>query len=87
MAGPDITAALAAAIKDAPIPSFDSLFLTQGFLSSKEHLIRPTLAIAGNPRIGEEEAPRGRLCTRPGRPMDVVGVLAEMVAIILLLKA
>ena len=79
MAGLDMVAATAAANKDAPIPIFE---LLEGF-SSMEHLTFPALAIAGNPRTVEDEAPTGRLSTRPARVIDVVGMPAMMVAIFL----
>ena len=76
-----MAAALAAAIKDAPIPNMLELlsFTEEGF-SSMEQLTLPTLPIAGKPRTGDEN-PRERFCTRHARVIDGVVIAAEMVAI------
>ena len=73
-----MAAALAAAIKDAPIPNMLELlsFTEEGF-SSMEQLTLPTLPIAGKPRTGDET----RFCTRVAREIDGVVIAAEMVAI------
>ena len=77
-----MVAAETAAISDAPMPSFDSFSCPEGFPSTEEHLTLPFVAIAGNPRIGEEDREMGLFCTRPAALVtDEVGVLAVMVAI------
>ncbi|KHL91137.1 hypothetical protein QW71_36395, partial [Paenibacillus sp. IHB B 3415] len=78
-----MVAAQAAAINDAPIPTFELLLLssTEDGFPSIEHLTFPFFAIAGNPRTDEEGTAIILFCTTAVRVTNDE-VQAVMVAIL-----